>query len=195
MAATETTKASAAPFVAFAGSARLATGDLADVAAAAWRTQQQVTDGPVLVFNRASGEVVDLDLRGSEAEVLARYSERPAAPRRGRPSLGVVAREVTLLPRHWDWLTRQPGGASTSLRRLVEAARKADVAAARERTDVVYRFMAVVAGDLPGFEEAARALFAGNRNRLDHITESWPPDVRDELLQWLNEPFPQEMTA
>ena len=177
--------AATASFVAFAGATRLAAGDLADATTAAWKAQQQVTGDPVLVFNRVSGEVVDLDLRGSEADVLARYSEPLAAPKRGRPSLGVVAREVTLLPRHWDWLTRQPGGASTTLRRLVEAARKADAASTRERIESAYRFMAVVAGDLPRFEEASRSLFAGDLSRLDVLTRPWPPDVRDELLRWL----------
>ena len=183
--ATETREASAAAFVAFVGAKRLAAGGLADVATAVWRSQEK-TDVPVVVFNRLSGEVVDLDLREGEAEVLARYSEPSAPPKRGRPNLGVVAREVTLLPRHWDWLSRQPGGASTTLRRLVEAARKADTHGLRERIDVAYRFMVVLAGDLPGFEEAARSLFAGDTSRLDGLIRSWPPDIRDEVLQRLD---------
>ena len=91
----------------------------------------------------------------------------------------MVAREVTLLPRHWEWLARQPGGASITLRRLVEAARKGDTGAAdaRARTEAAYRFMAAMAGDLPGFEEAARALFAGDRARLEIHMSQWPPDI------------------
>ena len=166
------TRASTGSFVAFAGATRLAAGDLANAATAAWKAQPEAVGGAVMVFNRASGEVVDLDLRGSEADVRARYSEPLAAPKRGRPSLGVIAREVTLLPRHWDWLGRQPGGASTTLRRLVEAARKADAASVRERTNGAYKLMAVVAGDLPGFEEAARGLFAGDLSQLDVLTRS-----------------------
>lgn len=179
-------------FAAFDGPVRLASGDLADAAAAAWRAQHRGAGGPVLVLNRATGEVVDLDLRGGEAEVVARYAAPPAAPKRGRPSLGVVSREVTLLPRHWDWLARQPGGASATLRRLVEAARKADDTSGRERAEAAYRFMAVMAGDLPGFEEAARALFAGDRSRLEGLARSWPPDVKDEILWRLDNHTRQE---
>lgn len=172
-------------FVAFAGMARLAAGDVAEVAAAARRAQANDPNGAVVVFNRQTGTVVDLDLRGSEKEVLARY--RPAeAPKRGRPKLGVVAREVTLLPRHWEWLSRQPGGASIALRRLVEAARKADANATRERTEATYRFMSAMAGNLPGFEEAARALFAGDRAGLSDLVAQWPPDITSEIAGFLD---------
>lgn len=182
---TNAPKAPAFDFVAFAGPTRLAAGGLAEVATAVLRFQVRA-DVPVVVFNRLTGEVVDLDLRGGEAEVLARYSASPSVPRRGRPNLGVVAREVTLLPRHWDWLRRQPGGASTTLRRLVEAARKTDINRLRERVDAAYRLMAVLAGDLPGFEEAARSLFAGDRSRLDDLVRPWPQDIRDEVLRTLD---------
>jgi len=171
--------------VGFAGAARIASGSLVEVAPAVWRAQYAGPRGPILVFDRATGEVVDLDLRGTESEVLARYAQPPSPPQRGRPALGVVAREVTLLPRHWDWLARQPGGASTTLRRLVEATRKADGAAARERTEAAYRFMAAIAGDLHGFEEAARALFAQERNRLGALVQEWPPDIQEELFRML----------
>ena len=175
-------------FVAFSGVTRIAAGDLAQVAGAAWRAVDRNPHAAVLVFNRSSAAVVDLDLRGSEAEVTARLAA-PAAPsaepaRRGRPKLGVVAREVTLLPRHWDWLAAQPGGASITLRRLVEAARKAGSGAGeiRARNAAAYRFMSAMAGDLAGFEEAARALFAGDRDRLSSLISDWPADVRDEVL-------------
>jgi hypothetical protein len=188
----DSTDIGAAPptFVAFAGAVRVADGDLALVAAKARRAQEHDPDAAVLVFNRETGDVVDLDLRGSEQEVMARYAGHPvrAAARRGRPKLGVVAREVTLLPRHWDWLARQPGGASTTLRRLVEAARKADAGAARLRGEAAYRFMAAMAGDRPGFEEAARALFAGARDRLETLLSPWPPDIGDEVLRFADGP-------
>ncbi|MBS0408829.1 MAG: DUF2239 family protein [Proteobacteria bacterium] len=169
-------------FVAFAGGVRIGEGSLSQAAAAARRAQDEAMDGAVLVFDRDTAEVVDLDLRGGEAEVVARYA-RPdgGAARRGRPKLGVVPREVTLLPRHWDWLARQPGGASVTLRRLVEAARRSDAGAARARADVAYRFMSAMAGDLPGFEEAARSLFAGQRERLDGLLAAWPADIADEI--------------
>ena len=173
-------------FVAFAGGARIASGALADAALAAKRAMAHGAAGPVLVFDSQSGRVVDLDLRGDEADLAARYAPPPAnGVKRGRPKLGVIAREVTLLPRHWDWLARQPGGASVTLRRLVEAARKQDADSARERVEAAYRFMVAVAGDLPGFEEAARALFAGDERRLDEHTAAWPPDVRTEVFRFL----------
>jgi hypothetical protein len=172
-------------FVAFAGDVRLAEGGLAQVAAAVRRAMEDST-AAILVFDRETAEVVDLDLRGTEPDVVARY-QVAATPitGRGRPRLGVVAREVTLLPRHWAWLARQPGGASTTLRGLVEAARKADSGAAKARSARAYRFMSTMAGDLPGFEEAARALFAGDRDRLGVFLGRWPADVGDEVLRYL----------
>jgi hypothetical protein len=178
-------KDSPAHLVAFVGGKRLQSGNLAEVAVAARRAMDEDPHATILVFNRETAEVVDLDLRGTEHEVIARHSEADRSPaKRGRPNLGVVAREVTLLPRHWDWLGRQPGGASAALRRLVETARKADVGVARARTDAAYRFMSVMAGNLPGFEEAARALFAGDRVRLRTLLSSWPGDIRDEVLNF-----------
>lgn len=141
----------------------------------------------ILVFDDATGKVVDLDLRGSDAEIAARYAspndEAAAddAPRgRGRPRLGVVAREVTLLPRHWDWLALQPGGASQALRRLVDEARKADGGRSRARAaqERAYAFIATMAGDREGFEEAARALFAGDDGRFADHSRTWPQDIR-----------------
>ena len=170
------------PYVAFAGLARLAAGDLAEVALAARRARDQDPHAAILVFDRQTGGVMDLDLRGTEPEVAARFARLEMSPaRRGRPKLGVVAREVTLLPRHWDWLARQPGGASVTLRRLVEGARKADDGAGRARTEAAYRFMSAMAGDLPGFEEAARALFAGDREGLAARLAQWPADMADEV--------------
>lgn len=164
-------------FVAFLGSTRLASGPLAAVAAAVRRALPDA-DEPIVVFDAATGRVVDLDLR-PHAETP------PAAPsRRGRPKLGVVAREVTLLPRHWDWLASQPGGASAVLRRLVDAARKATVDAdtRRRSQEAAYRFMSAMAGDLPGFEEASRALFRGDRAALSAQIEPWPADLKAQVL-------------
>ncbi len=176
--------------VAFAGGRRIAAGSLAEAAIAAKRALAEDPSLRVLVFDGETGAVVDLDLRGEETEIRARYTP-PAAPPpgRGRPKLGVVAREVTLLPGHWDWLARQPGGASVSLRRLVDAARKAGAARERAQTrrDAAYRFMAAMAGDLTGFEAASRALFGGDRDRLVALTLAWPPDLRDQLLALLDE--------
>jgi hypothetical protein len=173
--------------VAFAGAVRIAAGELAETASAARRAQDEDPSAAIVIFNRDTAEVVDLDLRGTEQDVALRYARPETSPaRRGRPKLGVVAREVTLLPRHWDWLARQPGGASITLRRLVEAARKADAGAARARTETAYRFMSAIAGDLPAFEEAARALFAGERSRLGALLAAWPADIGDEIWRLLD---------
>jgi hypothetical protein len=105
--------------------------------------------------------------------------------RRGRPKLGVVAREVTLLPRHWEWLNAQPGGASVALRKLVEAARRAngDKDRSRAARDAAYHFMSAMAGNLPQFEEACRALFAGDHRRFTTLIAAWPGDVRDHIIR------------
>jgi len=169
---------------AFDGERRLASGPLIDVAMAIKAATAAGAEGPLLAFDDATGAVIDLDLRGARADVAARLAAAaggpPAPPRgRGRPSLGVVAREVTLAPRHWEWLATQPGGASAALRRLVEEARRASGPKDRERAgqEAAYRFMAAMAGDLPGFEEATRALFARDRLRFARYLAQWPGDL------------------
>jgi hypothetical protein len=167
----------------FAGERRLAGGALAEVAVAALTAPQD--EGPVLAFDDRTGQVVDLDLRGSAEAVAARYAPVMAPRSRGRPKLGVVAREITLLPRHWEWLAAQPGGASVALRKLVEQARR-DTAAQVDRKacqEAAYHFMASMAGDLEGYEEALRALFADDRKGVAWHTANWPADVRDHALK------------
>ena len=176
-------------FAGFAGASRLCVGPLDQVAAEARRTLGREPLAVILIFDGRTGAVVDVDLRGTEHDVLTRYAEPVAQPtKRGRPRLGVIAREVTLLPRHWDWLARQTGGASTTLRRLVENALRADAANgnARELTAAAYRFMSAIAGDFAGFEEAARALFAGDRDGLEKRMLAWPVDVREQALAFLD---------
>lgn len=144
-----------------------------------------------LVFSDATGSQVELDLRGDEEEVRARYAPpaaqaAPAPERgRGRPRMGVVAREVTLLPEHWEWLGSQPGGASVVLRKLVLEAMRAGGARDRMRRaqERSYRVMVALAGNRPGFEEAARALFADDLERLRTLVEAWPRDIRDHVLR------------
>jgi hypothetical protein len=168
-------------YLTFEGHSRLAAGSLAEAAIAAKRAHERGPAAPVLVFNGRTGWVVDVDLRGDEQAVADRLAEPPTpASGRGRPKLGVVAREVTLLPRHWDWLAGQPGGASATLRRLVETARKAGGGQASR--DAAYRFMSALCGNLPGFEEASRALFAGDMARLKHCIQDWPQDTKDEVI-------------
>lgn len=175
---------------AFDGNRRIAAGPLAEVALAVRAAEAAGAAGPVLIYDDATGRIVDVDLRGADAEIVARLGGAgeapPPAPRgRGRPRLGVVSREVTLLPRHWDWLAVQPGGASVALRRLVDEARRAggDRDRGRRARDAAYAFMSSAAGDLPGFEEAARALFADDRTRLEAMIARWPADLRDHALR------------
>jgi hypothetical protein len=185
-------------YIAFEGAKRLASGALADVAVAvrkrAGQPSFQAGTQPILTFNHDTGQRLDLNLSGTEKDVRARYAANAAtspvsfedasddAPRGpGRPKLGVVPREVTLLPRHWDWLNAQPGGASVALRKLVEEARRtrgrAD--AARSRQEAAYRFISAIAGNWINYEEACRALFAGDGPRFIDLTEDWAADVRD----------------
>jgi hypothetical protein len=180
-----------ASYTGFAGSRRIASGSLAEVAACLLRSSRRSSSTMPLVFSDATGAQVELDLRGDEGEVMARYggaaaSAEPAPARgRGRPRMGVVAREVTLLPQQWDWLSAQPGGASVALRKLVHGAMRAGgererLRRAQERT---YKVMVALAGDRPGFEEAARALFAADKERLGSLVQPWPGDVRDYVLR------------
>jgi hypothetical protein len=169
---------------AFDGQRLLASGSCAEVALAVKRALDAGAAGPVQVFDDRSGRPVEFDLRGSEADVQARLQAAPAAPRGpGRPRLGVKPREVTLLPRHWDWLAAQPGGASAVLRRLVEQAIREGGSAqrAREAAEAVDRFMLTMTGNLPGYEEASRAFWRGEREAFTRLTGDWPADVRDHL--------------
>jgi hypothetical protein len=169
---------------AFAGPIRIGSGELKEVALKVRRVIDLGGPAPVLIFDDASGEVIDLDFRclaePAPAAILA--SPEPESPRRpGRPKLGVVGHEVTLLPRHWEWLNSQPGGASVALRKLVEEARRVNAAKDRVRMaqEAAYRFMSAMAGNEPGFEEALRALFAGKRERFEEQIAAWPVDVRE----------------
>jgi len=177
--------------IAFEGVRRIASGELAEVALKAKSASDR--GAQVLIFDDATSEPIEVDFRGSADEVLRRLAqpeskpvataEAPRGP--GRPKLGVVAREVTLLPRHWDWLNAQPGGTSVALRKLVDGARRANESKDRVRRsqEAAYRFMSAMAGDLPGFEEATRALFAGQRERFDQLVEAWPKDIRAHARQ------------
>lgn len=178
------------------GAHQVASGPFVDVVLAVKALDKKSPKVPIVVFDDSNGEVIDLDLRGSTADIISRLTKSakvdassPHSPHAagssavhgpGRPKLGVVAREVTLLPRHWDWLATQPGGASASLRRLVEQARLKDKGKTAERLaiEAAYRFLSAVAGNFAGFEESARALFAGDWKKFSQTTREWPKDVR-----------------
>lgn len=176
-------------FTLFQGHRAHRTGDLFDVAGNAFDLAGAGLHG-WLILDDQTGQAIELDLRHGAETAVADYRQRTAAPEtpearpgRGRPKLGVVAREVTLLPRHWDWLASQPGGASAALRRLIEEARRlaADPDRLRKRQEAVYKAMSIIAGDLPGFDEAARGLFAGDNAAFDRQISAWPSDVSTYL--------------
>jgi len=161
-------------YSAFAGFDHIASGSLAQVYAASSRTPQS------LIFDRETGRVVDVE---------PRFPPQEDGPRPGRPKLGVTAREVTLLPRHWDWLATQPGGASVALRKLVEEASRNPKAQQRARRDATYRLATALGGNAPGYEEAMRALYAGAAEDFAAHIEAWPPDVRQVLEEMTAEAF------
>jgi uncharacterized protein len=191
---------------AFLGSKRIATGALPEVVREV-KTVLDADEGAwILIFDDRTGERIDVDFRGSLEDIVehlrlvagsvARPESAPPARGPGRPKLGVVAREVTLLPRHWEWLNRQPGGASVALRRLVDEARTAhggrDVV--RQAREAAYRFMSAMAGDEVGFEEATRGLFAGDASRFEEHISSWPADVREHAMRLGAPSFPVSRT-
>jgi hypothetical protein len=174
--------------IAFDGSTRIAQGPLAEVARAAKQALDAGAAGPLLVLDEHDSRTVEIDFRGSVDDVLARLAPpaaEPAVRGPGRPKLGVVPREVTLLPRHWTWLGQQPGGASAALRRLVEQSIREGGARERARRamESVDRFMRVMAGDAPGYEEASRAFYRADRQRFNALTAAWPKDVGEHLRQ------------
>ncbi len=182
--------------IAFDGDRRIASGELGEAAVQIKQAVAGRADAQILAFDSETSHPVEIDLRGSATDVRARFQNNvavevppvseTASPRGpGRPKLGVVAREVTLLPRHWDWLALQPGGASVALRKLVEDARRSGSAKDRGRAiqESAYRFMAAMAGDKPHYEEALRALFADDGTRFHSLIASWPADIRDHIAQ------------
>lgn len=180
--------------IAFEGARRIAAGELHQVALKTKEVIDRGETAPVFIFEESTSEPIEVDFRGTPQEVFERLTAPGAqmvvapaetdpkpARGRGRPRLGVVPREVTLLPRHWDWLNSQPGGASVALRKLVDEARRVRAGGDRKRQtqEAAYRFISTMAGDEPHFEEATRALFGGNIARFDELIEAWPDDVRD----------------
>jgi hypothetical protein len=143
----------------------------------------------LFIFDDQTGKQVDFDLRGTLDDVLERAVPSPAPVGPGRPKLGVVSREVSLLPRHWAWLEQQPNGASAALRRLVDEARNTAADRTRRAKDAATRFMSAMAGDLPGYEEATRALYAGNREGFDELIRDWPNDIRAHVQRLVQDAF------
>jgi uncharacterized protein len=171
-------------YAAFAGARRIASGALREILPVLKERFDRDRSELVLVFERESGRQIEFDLRGTLQEVLER--EVPSAPRGpGRPKLGVTSREVSLFPRHWDWLEEQPNGASAALRRLVEHAIKNQSGEDRARRTraALSRFLTSMAGDRPHYEEASRALFAGDTPLFEKLVQRWPKDIRDYAVE------------
>jgi uncharacterized protein len=193
--------------IAFDGDRRIASGNLREVARAAKQALQRNKDASILVFDGTTSGPIEIDFRGTVDDVLARLPAGEAAaasidaelelpPSRGpgRPKLGVVAREITLLPRHWDWLAQQTGGASVAIRKLVEQARRSgeDRDRIRQAQEAAYRFMSVMAGNKPHYEDAIRALFADDRPGFGKLIAGWPVDIRDHALTLAERAFHRE---
>ena len=186
-------------YTVFAGTNFLVQGTLREVAVELKRRPRASLSGQVLIFDDVTGKVIDLDLRGSVATIVRRLekpesdevTDPPASPGPGRPRLGVVSREVTLLPRHWEWLADQPGGASVTLRKLVDDARRKNQARDRVRTaqEAAYRFMHALAGNLSNFEEGIRSLYANDRAAFQKWIRTWPRDVRDHAARLADRAF------
>ena len=186
---------------AFLDDRRIAAGELRHVALRAQQALEAQPEAQLLIFDDADARLIDLDLRGGAAEIVQRLNRgevpvaaeaRPTKRGRGRPKLGVVAREVTLLPRHWQWLSAQPGGASVALRKLVDAARRqhAEGDLRRAAQERAYRFLSSMGGDRAGFDEATRALFAGDSLKFEAEIAAWPDDVRDHATMLAADAWP-----
>lgn len=186
---------------AFLDDRRIAAGELRHVALRAQQALEAQPEAQLLIFDDADARLIDLDLRGGAAEIVQRLNrgEVPVAAEaettkrgRGRPKLGVVAREVTLLPRHWQWLNAQPGGASVALRKLVDASRRAHAEGDQRRAgqERAYRFLSAIGGDRAGFEEATRALFAGDSLKFEAEIAAWPDEVRDHATMLAADAWP-----
>lgn len=183
-------------YVVFSGPRQVAAGTLQEILPVLKQRFDRDRSDMVLVFQTDTGRQLDFDLRGSLEEVLARVIPEPSKGP-GRPRLGVVSREVSLLPQHWDWLEAQPAGASAALRRLVDAAIKQQPGKERARRmrEALSRFLTSIAGDRPNFEEACRALFAGESSRFATLIDRWPKDIRDLALRQEQEAGSAEKTG
>jgi hypothetical protein len=194
-------------YTAFSGCRLVASGSITETVLKVKLLRDQDTSEEILIFEDQSGRQIDFDFRGTPDEVLQRLTSHPhfaetaeaVKPRTGpgRPKLGVVCREVSLLPRHWDWLERQPSGISAALRRMTEEAMKRDGGReqARLAREAAGKFMWAMAGNLPGFEEASRALYAADRPRLERMVRLWPEDVRNHVVRLFDESVRLEKKA
>ena len=178
-------------YTAFEGTTRLFRGSFQEVVLKVKERIGRAEHSTVLIFSDDTGKTMDFNFQGSVKEVLRRLEiyvskeeSRPASGP-GRPKLGVISREVSLLPRHWEWLASQQGGASATMRKLIEEARKRSSTriSVKQIQERAYRFMSVVAGDMKGYEEALRALYKADRKSFLLHTQDWPADVRSHAIE------------
>jgi hypothetical protein len=176
-------------YTTFAGERLIVSADLKTMLLRTKEFLDRSANDSVLIFEDQTGQQVDFDFRGTPDEVLERAEVVKTRTGPGRPRLGVISREVSLLPRHWEWLERQPSGISAALRRLVDEARKRAPSKERARLvrEAASQFMWAMAGNLPGFEEASRALFAKDHGRFEHLISGWPEDIRKHLSRLVQE--------
>ena len=181
-------------YTVFDGPKLILQGSLSDVIVRVKKRMGKIENSSFLICNDSNGQTLDFNFQGSEKDVLKRLetfvSPQPAISKNketvgpGRPKLGVVAREVSLLPRHWEWLALQEGGASVTIRKLVDEAKKkfAEGSSVKQAQERVYKFMSVMAGDLEGYEEALRALYKKDAKKFALEIQAWPEDIKKHTV-------------
>lgn len=182
-------------YTAFVDTKMVASGNVMDVALKVKKYLKDDNKASVLIFDDLTSAQIDLDLRGTtdatirRLEKLLEPEEKKSGP--GRPKLGVISKEVTLLPQHWEWLALQPGGASVTLRKLIEEAKKKNASKdqIRQAQEATYKFMNVMAGDLPQYEEALRALYANETKKFEKMISGWPKDIQEHALKLSQDAF------
>lgn len=180
-------------YIAFADSKKIASGNLLEVALKAKKNIKSESKVTLLIFDSLTSQQIDVDLRGTPENITRRLEafSQPAPVEEnkktgpGRPKLGVTSKEVTLLPAHWEWLTSQPGGASVTLRRLVDEAKKKNLSKdlVRQAQESTYKFMTIMAGDRTNYEEALRALYATDKKKFEKMIADWPKDIKEHLSE------------
>ncbi|WCR27372.1 DUF2239 family protein [Paenibacillus thiaminolyticus] len=191
-------------YTAFLGMGVVASGSLQHVVTTVKDALDDRDLAQLLIFDDSTGKQIDVDFRGKTDDVLKRLGEpsgdlpgtevnHQPTRRVGRPKLGVVSGEVTLLPRHWEWLKSQPGGASVTLRKLIDEARRSGEKQSnlRESQEATYNFMTAMAGNFHQYEEALRALYAGDSDRFYHFIDDWAPDIRNHIKRLAANAFPE----
>lgn len=188
-------------YTAFDNTSIIAHGSLRDVILKTKKILGKSENSSFLIFSDSTGKTIDFNFQGTEKEILKRLEifvsnsdEKIELARPGRPKLGVISREISLLPRHWEWLATQSSGASSSIRNLIEDAIKKSTSkvSLKQQQEKVYRVMTTLAGDLDGYEEAIRSLYKRDRESFIKFTKGWSKDLRSYLEKLTNDVFEVE---